>query len=337
MSWSFRKDFGQKVCICCNGSQVHCPVSLTTKMLKPKAQVLFTPHLRTKALFNHTKKAKFFLHLSWGKGTPDNVIVLNRIHQVHQWRKSLAGTMCHMHWRSAYKLGTYKLWMIKQQESDTWKYSQHIKVCAPHKILQWASVASPGGNTALNSDLCQALGSGSALTHALTPRAFIILDICMGVVMFPQSLFYWELVKLDWCQHTLAAEPDQSTFTTQLSILPVIVLLALSHSMYQDSSHNSCLHQLASHGSLYPVILTPNQGKFLMLLWHSVSQPFCHVSSTFHPCTHTYKPVMYSASSSSLSKCIHPLHTELNNSTAQALSQHWAPILGPSFTKAVFC
>lgn len=51
-------------------------------------------------------------------------------------------------------------------------------------------MASTGGNTALNPDLCQALGSGLALTHALTPRVLIILDMSMGVVMFPHSLFY---------------------------------------------------------------------------------------------------------------------------------------------------
>lgn len=36
-----------------------------------------------------------------------------------------------------------------------------------------------------DSDLCQALGSGSGLTHALTPHVLIILGICMGVAIFP--------------------------------------------------------------------------------------------------------------------------------------------------------
>lgn len=73
-----------------------------------------------------------------------------------------------------------------------------------------------GGNTALNSDLCQALGSGSAPTHAPTPRVLIILDICVGVVVFPHRLFYWGLVKPDRCQHSLAARAVH-TFTAEFS------------------------------------------------------------------------------------------------------------------------
>lgn len=126
--------------------------------------------------------------------------------------KEKPGRMWHTHWRT---LGIYELWVIKRQENDIWKYSQFLVVCAPHKIFQWVRVASPGGNTALSPDLGQALGSGSALTHALTPRVLIILDICMGVVMFPHSLFYWGLVKRDRCQHSLAARAVH-TFTTEL-------------------------------------------------------------------------------------------------------------------------
>lgn len=170
-----------------------------------------------------------------------------------------------------------------------------------------------------DSDLCQALGSGSALTYALIPHVLIILDICVGVVIFPHNLFYWGLVKLDRCQHSLAARAVH-TCTTELSSTSIYCAPGTFNHMDQDSSHNSCLHQLVSHGSLHPVILTPNQGKLLMLLWHVVSQPFCHLSSTFHPCTHTYNPMMHNAGSSSLSECIQPLHTELN-SAAQALSQ----------------
>lgn len=150
----FQKGFCAGGCICCKVPR-SIILSLITETLKPKAQLLFTARLRTKAfLFNHIQRPSSYC-ICYGV-REHQTIVLNWIHQVHQWRKGLAERMWHMHWRN---LGTYELWMIKA--TGEW-YLEIFTMCngAPHKVLQWVSVASPGGHTVLNFDLCQALGRG---------------------------------------------------------------------------------------------------------------------------------------------------------------------------------